>query len=58
MNGCDRKFYSLWRIFRRVANSVLRRRQPIVALVSNLSYRRNARLTARTFEKLDLLRDR
>jgi hypothetical protein len=56
MNACDRRFYSLWRILRRVADSVLRRRQPLLSLVSNLSYRKNARLNQRNYAALDFLR--
>ena len=55
MNSCDRNFYSLWHIFRRVAGSFLRGRRPILSLVSNLSYRNNARLSRRTYGQLDLL---
>jgi len=55
MDACDRGFYSLWRIFRRVAGSFLRRRRPIISLVSNLSYRRNARLTHESYGQMDLL---
>ncbi len=58
MNCCDRRFYSLWRILRRVADSVLRRRQPALSLVSNLSYRKNTRLNQRSYAELDLLRGR
>ena len=53
MNSCDRRFYSLWGILRRVVDNFLRRRRPILALVSNLSYRNNARLTRRTYDRLD-----
>jgi radical SAM superfamily enzyme YgiQ (UPF0313 family) len=56
MNTCDRSFYSLWQILRRVASNVLRRRQPILSLVINLSYRNNARLTRTRYGILDLLR--
>ncbi len=56
MNRCDARFYSLWGILRRVANSVLRRRRPVVSLVTNLSYRKNSRLTRKSYTGLDLLR--
>jgi radical SAM superfamily enzyme YgiQ (UPF0313 family) len=49
MNACDRSFYSLWNILRRVSRSFLSRRRPIVALVTNLSYRNNARISRRAF---------
>ncbi|HUT61657.1 MAG TPA: radical SAM protein [Phycisphaerae bacterium] len=58
MNCCDRRFYSFWRIFRRLANCVLRGRRPLLLLVSNLSYRNNVRLNEKTYEELDLLRGR
>ena len=56
MNYCDRRFYSRWGILRRVGRNLLRRQHPVLSLVSNLSYRNNARLTRRTYDKLDLLR--
>lgn len=56
MNACDRRFYSAWRILRRVFDSFVRGRQPIRALVSNLSYRNNVRLSRRSYAELDLLR--
>jgi radical SAM superfamily enzyme YgiQ (UPF0313 family) len=55
MNCCDRRFYSLWQIFRRVIGSLLRQRRPILSLVSNLSYRNNARLSRRAYDELDVL---
>ena len=55
MNSCDRQFYSLWQILRRMAGSFLRRRRPILSLVSNLSYRNNARLTRKSYGQLDLI---
>jgi radical SAM superfamily enzyme YgiQ (UPF0313 family) len=45
MNTCDRSFYSWRRILWRVVGSLLRRRHPILSLVSNLSYWNNTRLT-------------
>ena len=56
MNSCDRRFYSRWGILRRVVRNVLRRQHPVFSLVSNLSYRNNARLSRRKYDKLDLLR--
>ena len=55
MNSCDRSFYSRWQILRRMASSFLRRRQPILLLVSNLSYRNNARLARKSYGELHLL---
>ena len=56
MNGCERRFYSPWRILRRVADSFPRRRRPVLSLVTNLSYRNNARLTGKSYAELDLPR--
>jgi len=52
MQACDRRFYSLGRILVRFLLNALRRRQPILSLVSNLSYRSNTRLAHRAFEAL------
>jgi radical SAM superfamily enzyme YgiQ (UPF0313 family) len=56
MNSCDGRFYSLWRILRRVSLSFLRRRRPILSLVTNLSYRNNARLNQRSYVAMDMAR--
>ncbi len=56
MKACDGGFYSLRRILGRMCGTVLRRRQPLVALVSNLSYRNNTRLTRARCTALDLRR--
>jgi radical SAM superfamily enzyme YgiQ (UPF0313 family) len=56
MRVCERRFYSYSRIIRRVAASVLGRRRPILSLVSNLSYRTNARHNHRLCRQLDLQR--
>jgi radical SAM superfamily enzyme YgiQ (UPF0313 family) len=56
MNRCDGKFYSFWKILRRVAGNFLQRRRPVVAMVTNLSYRRNARLARKSYAKLCLPR--
>jgi radical SAM superfamily enzyme YgiQ (UPF0313 family) len=56
MDCCDRRFYSPWRILRRVAGGFLRGRRPILSLVGSLSYRNNARLTRKSFPELNLLR--
>jgi len=42
--SCNRNFYSLPRILRRVCSSVLQRRNPLISLVGNLSYRGNSRM--------------
>ena len=44
MISCNRNFYSLPRILRRVCSSLRQRRKPLISLVSNLSYRRNSRM--------------
>ncbi|MFW6154834.1 MAG: B12-binding domain-containing radical SAM protein [Planctomycetota bacterium] len=44
------------RILGRVCGNLLRRRRPLVALVSNLSYRNNARLTRASYTARDLQR--
>jgi radical SAM superfamily enzyme YgiQ (UPF0313 family) len=56
MNVCDRRFYSRWGILRRVVRHLLQRRHPVLALVGNLSYRNNARMTRRSYGELDLRR--
>jgi len=43
MNTCDRMFYSLGSTWRRVWGSLWHRRRPLIALVANLSYRKNLR---------------
>jgi len=53
MNSCDRSFYSLWWILRRVGRNLLRRQHPVLSLVSNLSYRNNAQLTRKTYRELN-----
>jgi radical SAM superfamily enzyme YgiQ (UPF0313 family) len=44
MISCDRTFYSIPRIIRRVWGSLWQRRKPLISLVSNLSYRSNIRV--------------
>jgi radical SAM superfamily enzyme YgiQ (UPF0313 family) len=44
MASCNRRFYSMPRILRRISASVLRRRRPLISLVGNLSYRHNSAL--------------
>jgi radical SAM superfamily enzyme YgiQ (UPF0313 family) len=43
MATCDQTFYSLRNTLRRAWGSLWRRRQPLIALVANLSYRSNLR---------------
>ena len=44
METCDRTFYSVWPILRRVWRSVRQWQRPLIALVANLSYRNNINL--------------
>jgi hypothetical protein len=44
MISCDRDFYSMPRILRRVWSNLWQRRRPVITLVGNLSYRNNLRL--------------
>jgi len=43
METCEDLFYSLPNTLRRLCGSVWHRRKPLVALVANLSFRRNIR---------------
>jgi hypothetical protein len=44
MISCNRTFYSMPRILRRVWGNLRDRRQPLISLVGNLSYRKNLQL--------------
>jgi radical SAM superfamily enzyme YgiQ (UPF0313 family) len=46
---CDRDFYSMPRILRRVWRSFWQRRKPLISLVGNFSYRNNLRLNRRAY---------
>ena len=46
---CDRDFYSMPQILRRVWSSLWQRRKPLISLVGNFSYRNNLRLNRRTY---------
>jgi len=46
---CDRDFYSMPRILRRVWGNLWRRRKPLITLVGNLSYRSNLRLNCKAY---------
>ena len=46
---CDRAFYSMPRILRRVWGSLLGRRQPLISLVGNFSYRKNIQLNCKAY---------
>jgi radical SAM superfamily enzyme YgiQ (UPF0313 family) len=49
MISCDRDFYSMPRILRRVWGSLWQRRKPLINLVGNFSYRNNLRLNRRVY---------
>ena len=49
MISCDRDFYSMPRILRRALGNLWHRRQPLISLVGNLSYRSNLRLNAKAY---------
>ena len=49
MISCDRDFYSMPRILNRVLGNLWHRRQPLISLVGNLSYRRNLRLNSKAY---------
>ncbi|MFH1038948.1 MAG: radical SAM protein [PVC group bacterium] len=44
MISCNRDFYSMPRILRRVGSNLRGRRQPLISLIGNLSFRSNSRL--------------
>jgi radical SAM superfamily enzyme YgiQ (UPF0313 family) len=49
MLSCDRDFYSMPRILRRVWGNFWQHREPLIALVGNLSYRSNLRLNCKAY---------
>jgi radical SAM superfamily enzyme YgiQ (UPF0313 family) len=49
MTSCDRYFYSIPRIVRRVWSNVWGRRQPLISLVGNYSYRNNLRVSSKAY---------
>lgn len=46
---CERDFYSMSRILRRALGNLWHRRQPLISLVGNLSYRSNLRLNDKAY---------
>jgi hypothetical protein len=46
---CDRDFYCMRRILRRVWSSLWQRRKPLISLVGNFSYRNNLRLNRKAY---------
>jgi radical SAM superfamily enzyme YgiQ (UPF0313 family) len=49
MISCNRNFYSMPRILRRVCSNLWGRRQPLISLVGNLSYRKNSQLSCKAY---------
>ncbi len=49
MLTCDRTFYSIPRILRRAWGNLWGRRQPLISLVGNLSYRKNSQLSCKSY---------
>jgi hypothetical protein len=49
MIACDSDFYSMPRILSRVWNNLRQRREPLISLVGNLSYRANLRLNRKAY---------
>jgi radical SAM superfamily enzyme YgiQ (UPF0313 family) len=49
MTSCNEAFYSVPRIFRRVASSVWHHRKPLISLAGNLSYRGNLRRDSKAY---------
>jgi radical SAM superfamily enzyme YgiQ (UPF0313 family) len=50
MISCDRHFYSMPRILRRVWSSLWQHRKPLITLAGNLSYRSNLPLNCKVYE--------
>lgn len=53
MLSCERYFYSVPRILRRVWSSLLGRRQPLISLIGNFSYRKNLRVNRKAYEDFE-----
>ncbi len=49
MLSCDQDFYSIPRILKRLWSNILNRREPLISLVGNLSYRYNLRLNRKVY---------
>jgi radical SAM superfamily enzyme YgiQ (UPF0313 family) len=56
MDSCNRMFYSLPRVVRRVWGNFWRRRRPLVTLVANLSFRNNSRLVRKAYREFGVSR--
>ena len=53
MISCNRRFYSMERILRRVWSSLWQGRKPLISLVGNLSYRANLRLNRKSYRDFE-----
>jgi radical SAM superfamily enzyme YgiQ (UPF0313 family) len=49
MISCNRNFYSLPRVLRRLCSNLGQRRAPLISFVGNLSYRRNSRFDCKAY---------
>jgi radical SAM superfamily enzyme YgiQ (UPF0313 family) len=49
MISCNRKFYSMPRVLRRLCDNVWKRRAPLISFVGNLSYRSNIRVDCKAY---------
>jgi radical SAM superfamily enzyme YgiQ (UPF0313 family) len=57
MISCNRNFYSMPRVLHRLCNSLWQRRNPLISLVGNLSYRGNIRLDCKAYADFKRQRD-
>jgi hypothetical protein len=51
MVSCNQSFYSIPRILRRLCANLGQRREPLISLVGNLSFRSNTRSARDTYEE-------
>ncbi len=58
MNSCIHRFYSLRGILRRVGRNIWKRQHPFVALVSNMSYRKNGSISREVCQEFARTSDR
>jgi len=54
MKSCERRFYWLPRVLCRVAANFLRRRRPLLSIISNFAYRSNAWLNHESYDAISL----
>jgi hypothetical protein len=57
MISCNRNFYSMPRVLYRLCNSLWQRRNPLISLVGNLSYRSNIRVDCKAYADFKRQRD-